>query len=262
MARPPRGGGFRSTDVRGTLGSLIKSTLAQAGVVRDVLERGAREGRSRLDEARAGKRRHDALAELGEAVLELIRRGEIDLAEIPEVRDVVADLEQLDAAAPGRGGRGGGGWARGGGGGGHDEVEDGGGVPWEDDEPLSDVDRERHAGGLGDIARPTSRQRFDDRRGSGGGSDGTVSSARWVGAGDGAGAGARARTAEAPRVWRPPAPTGAEAPVASKHPTVPALPRAIAAKAHKGGGITFDDDDLADYMHPDDVPAKPPHDES
>ncbi len=120
------------------------------------------------------------------------------------------------------------------------------------------MDRERHAGGLGDIARPSSRQRFDDRRG-GGGSDGTVSSARWAGAGDGA------RKAEAPRVWRPPAPAsaGAEAPVvASKHPTVPALPRAIAAKAHKGGGITFDDDDLADYMHPDDVPPKPPHDES
>ena len=244
MARPPRGGGFRSTDVRGTLGSLIKSTLAQAGVVRDVLERGAREGRSRLDEARAGKRRHDALAELGEAVLALIRRGEIDLAEIPEVRDVVADLDQLDAAAPGRVR---GGWGR------PDEEP---GIPWEHDEPLSEVDRERHEGGLGEIARPASRQRFDDRRGSAAAGDGTVSSARW------SGSSGASRKAEAPRVWRPPAQEPADAPPASKHPTVPALPRAIAAKARTGGGITFDDDDLADYMHPDDVPPKPPHDES
>ena len=100
MARPPRGG-FRPADVRGTLGSLLKSTLAQVGVVRDVIERGAREGRSRLDEARAGRRRHEALAELGEVVLELIRRGEIDLGELPEVRDVVADLDQLDASTGG-----------------------------------------------------------------------------------------------------------------------------------------------------------------
>ncbi len=213
MARPPRGG-FRSADMRGTLGSLLKSTLAQAGVVRDVIERGAREGRSRLDEARAGRRRQEALAELGEAVLELIRRGEIDLGELPEVRDIVTNLDELDAAHEPRTSR----------------------RAWGRDDPDRDP-----GGGLGDIALPTSRGRFDDRDRGG---DGTVSSSRWTPP-----SGPTARATE-PRVWRPIAERAAASPV----------PPAV--RAHKGGGITFDDDDLAEYMHPDDVPPKPPHDES
>src|SRR5215470_16501522 len=93
-----RRGGFRP-EIRGTLGTLLRTTLAQASVVRDALERGAREGRSRLDEARANRRRHDTLAELG---LELIRRGEIDLEELPEVRSLVHELDELDAHADDR----------------------------------------------------------------------------------------------------------------------------------------------------------------
>src|SRR5690242_12471202 len=89
MARSRRGG-FKTPELRGTLGTLLRTT-------REVLERGAREGRSRLDEALAGRRRDDALAELGEAVLDLIRRGEIDLDQLPEVRDIVAHLDELDA---------------------------------------------------------------------------------------------------------------------------------------------------------------------
>jgi hypothetical protein len=48
-----------------------------------------------------------------------------------------------------------------------------------------------------------------------------------------------------PRVWRPPVDTAP--------PPVPPPP------AKKSGGIRFEDDDsdLADYMHPDDVPKKP-----
>src|SRR5688572_25928472 len=98
MARQRRGG-FRPPELRGTLGTLINTALSQAGVVRDALERGAREGRSRLDEARTTRRRHDALAELGELVLDLIRRGEIDLGELPEARDLVAHLDELDGDA-------------------------------------------------------------------------------------------------------------------------------------------------------------------
>lgn len=95
-----RRGGFRPPELRGTLGTLLRTTT---GVVRDALERGAREGRARLDiarasfdSARAGHRRHDALADLGELILDLIRRGEIDLAELPEARDLVRELDQLD----------------------------------------------------------------------------------------------------------------------------------------------------------------------
>src|SRR5262245_60569338 len=90
-----RRGGFRPPELRGTLGTLLRTTT---GVVRDALERGAREGRARLDSARASRRRHDALADLGELVLDLIRRGEIDLAELPEARDLVRELDELDDA--------------------------------------------------------------------------------------------------------------------------------------------------------------------
>src|SRR5262249_50723332 len=50
----------------------------------------------RLDSARASRRRHDALADLGELVLDLIRRGEIDLVELPEARELVRELDDLD----------------------------------------------------------------------------------------------------------------------------------------------------------------------
>src|SRR6185436_17278446 len=100
MARPRRGGGFRPPDIRGPLGTLLRTTLEQAGAVRDALERGAREGRSRLDEALSHRRRKDALADLGALVLDLIRRGEIDLGELPEARDLVRFLDDLDASGP------------------------------------------------------------------------------------------------------------------------------------------------------------------
>jgi hypothetical protein len=88
-----RRGGFRPPELRGTLGTLLRTTT---GVVRDALERGAREGRARLDSARASRRRRDALADLGELVLDLIRRGEIDLGELPEARELVRELDELD----------------------------------------------------------------------------------------------------------------------------------------------------------------------
>lgn len=95
MASKRRGGGFRPPELRGTLGTLLRTTT---GVVRDALERGARSGRARLDDARASRRRHDALADLGEIVLDLIRRGEIDLAELPEARDLIRELDELDTS--------------------------------------------------------------------------------------------------------------------------------------------------------------------
>src|SRR5262245_60918340 len=94
MPSKRRGGGFGPPELRGTLGTLLRTTT---GVVRDALERGAREGRARLDDARANRRRNDTLADLGALVLDLIRRGEIDLAELPEARDLVRQLDDLDA---------------------------------------------------------------------------------------------------------------------------------------------------------------------
>lgn len=219
-----RRGGFRPPELRGTLGTLLRTTT---DVVRDALERGAREGRARLDDARAHRRRQDALADLGELVLDLIRRGEIDLAELPEARDLVRQLDEFDA------------------------------------EPDAEPEPEP--------PRPTTRSRFDDRPRRGPAApaalddDGTVSS----------GAAARSTRPATPGRPRdsgaasPRAPTkpikglGRHAPDTADDATTPSdrppLRRTpLAPDPHRKGGISFDDDDLNEYMHPDDVPPKPP----
>ncbi|HTR50671.1 MAG TPA: hypothetical protein VMJ10_08185 [Kofleriaceae bacterium] len=198
MARQRRGGGLRPPELRGTLGTLLRTT-------REVLERGAREGRERLDEALASRRRDGALAELGEIVLDLVRRGEIDLAELPEARDVLARLDDLDGDAA-------------------------------------------DAGASAAIA--PRRDRFDRRSRDDSEPDGTVSAQTWA---------PPTRKRPADRVWRPVAPPPPDADF--DRPTV----RGTRNTPHRGG-ITFDEppssskstaDDLADYMHPDDVPSKP-----
>jgi hypothetical protein len=208
MAR--KGGGFRPPELRGTLGTLINTALSQAGVVRDALERGAREGRSRLDDIRQNRKRTDALAELGELVLDLIRKGEIDLSELPEAKQLVRYLDEVDG-----------------------------------DEPEA-------AESLDEVVRPASRKRFDDR------DDGTVSSGSPTTA---ARPWAPRKPSAPQRVWRPvvddpepaPAEPGAAAPAHAE-------PRRLPNNPTRKGGIAFDDEDLAEYMHPDDVPAKPSSD--
>jgi len=220
---PPkrRGSGFGSSSssgssrrnpppLRGTLGTLINTALSQAGVVRDVLERGAREGRSRLEDVRTNRKRQDALAELGEIVLDLIRKGEIDLGELPEAKQLVRYLDEVDGSSD-------------------DDNED-----------------------LDGVVRPPSRSRFDDRgvRGGATDDDGTVSAS--------SGPWAPRKPSAAQRVWRPvdpPLPAD-ESPVAA-----PAHarqePRRLPNNPARKGGIAFDDDDdLSEYMHPDDVPPK------
>ncbi|MEP6860473.1 MAG: hypothetical protein ABJE66_07625 [Deltaproteobacteria bacterium] len=207
MARQRRGG-FRPPELRGTLGTLLRTTLAQAGGLRSALERGAREGRARLDDALAGRRRSEAVAELGEIVLDLIRRGEIEIDQLPEAREVVAHLDELDEAG--------------------DEEE-------------------------AQIAPAPSRSRFDDRARNDRARDkpdGTVSSSKWVAP--------PRKTAASARVWRPPVEPVEDRP--ADEITARDHPRAM-TKPGKKGGISFgrqddDDADLAEYMHPDDVPPK------
>lgn len=107
MARSGRRG---SSDLGGTLTGLLRSTLAQAGVVREALERGARTGRARLDEALGDaaveRRRVGLLAELGDIIFALVRDGEIDLDELPEIRSVIERLERLEAEERGATSRG------------------------------------------------------------------------------------------------------------------------------------------------------------
>jgi hypothetical protein len=211
MARQRRGGGFKPPELRGTLGTLLRTAAAQVGPLRDALERTAREGRSRLENARSSRRRDDALADLGEIVLDLIRRGEIDLGELPEVRDIVAQLDDLDA----------------------------GNMP-EDDR---------------DEAPPPARNRFDSRSSAKRDQpdEGTVSSRSWAPP-----TLPRQGSKPAPRVWRPPADADDDTPAFDMDTDV-ARPAARAKNPARKGGISFeDDDDLAEYMHPDDVPPKKP----
>lgn len=307
-----RRSGFRTPELRGTLGTLLRTTT---GVVRDALERGAREGRARLDDVRASRRRSDALAELGELVLELIRRGEIDIDELPEARDVVQQLDEIDAA-------------------------DGDAVPRptprnrfddrDDDRPRAEA-RPRSPGSLGPWTRPAARDgrgtsrgaeerplghrhdRADDdehighrddeetldgfhrRSARDTDTDGTVSSGAVPRrSSPGRDSGATAIPADAAsRATRPTTPARPLAePPSARAPTKPikSLPRRADSESgatrradsesgatavpttaessssrsrfpptpHRKGGISFDEDDadLADYMHPDDVPAK------
>ncbi|HUS32688.1 MAG TPA: hypothetical protein VMZ53_29510 [Kofleriaceae bacterium] len=247
MARQRRGGGFRPPELplRGTLGTLLRTAAAQVGPLRDALERTAREGlsdaRSRLDDALAARasgsrsraphrppsratgsdERDVALADLGAIVLDLIRDGEIDLAQLPEVRDLVAHLDELDASSS------------------------------SDADPFHDDDSDEP------YAPPPSRNRFDARGRDQSREDGSVSSKTWR----------PPPKKPPPRVWRPPVDNDEPAP--SRHAARPA--DEITARSRpvpkpkdplRKGGISFDDDDadLADYMHPDDVPPKPPKD--
>ena len=215
MARQRRrGGGFSPPELRGTLGTLLRTTLQQAGVVRDALERGAREGRSRLDDfrsdLRSSRRRQEALAELGEIVLELIRRGEIDVDELPEARNIIDHIEELDA-----------------------------------DESVHAAERDSSP----TVPPPTRRERFDSRGSSArDDDDGTVSSARWKPPTR------REKPTRVwkPNVDAVAAPDELSPPTEPGHKKLP--PRDPARKGGISFGNDDDDDsDLADYMHPDDV---------
>ncbi len=218
MARQRRRGGFSPPELRGTLGTLLRTTLQQAGVVRDALERGAREGRARLDDLRtdrsSDRRRQEALAELGEVVLELIQRGEIDIDELPEARNIIEHLEEIDAAESSQ-------------------------AAERDSSPT--------------VPPPSRRARFDDRGPPAAReNDGTVSSARWKPP--------TQRPEKPTRVWKPNVDAVSASADDSSAPTNPGHKKLPARDPNRKGGISFgtdeDDADLADYMHPDDVPKK------
>jgi hypothetical protein len=251
-SRRGRSKGFPGGELRGTLGGLLRSALGQAGVVRDALERGAREGRARLDDARLERQRADALADLGEAVLDAVRRGALaDLEDLPEIAQAVAAIEDLDARLEDHGDR-----RRGR----EDWVAaprrqrfDHSDTPWQRvrDEAHGDPDVGDPDVGDAEVEEPR-------RRGAG---DGTVSSAEWR----------PPRPAAPQRVWRP-TDTGEETAVdrpAQRRRPEPRPdarpddakdePRPPKRPAPRAGGISFaedEDEDLRDYMHPDDVPPR------
>jgi hypothetical protein len=83
-------------DLKGTLGTLIRTTINQVGAMTDVARRQARSQKQRLDTALLERRRREALAELGENLYELASRGEIELDELPELFQRVQAVEEID----------------------------------------------------------------------------------------------------------------------------------------------------------------------
>ena len=185
--------------------------------MKDALERGLGEGRARLDDARRERRRDQALARLGEAVLAAVRAGELaEVLELPDAADALAELDALeDPHGSGDHGR---------------DAE----PPW---------------------VAPRTRERFDRRAGSD--DDGTVSSASWrPRPPTGAAAVWRPPRDEAPAAPpadKPPADKRPARDPAREPGARFAEPRKGGIQF---AADDDDDDDLASYMNPDDVPPK------
>lgn len=93
--RRPRGG--VPVDIQGTLGTLLRSTLHQVGVVKEAVERQARSSLGQLDSVMLERRRRDALARLGEAVWNLARDGQLGaLAGHPDVAGALGEIAELE----------------------------------------------------------------------------------------------------------------------------------------------------------------------
>jgi hypothetical protein len=83
-------------DLKGTLGTLIRTTINQVGAMTDVARRQARTQKQRLDTALLDRRRTGALADLGESLYDLATRGEIELDELPELVRAVQSVQEID----------------------------------------------------------------------------------------------------------------------------------------------------------------------
>ena len=83
-------------DLKGTLGTLIRTTINQVGAMTDVARRQARTQKQRIDTALLERRRREALAELGESLYDLASRGEIELDELPELVSGVQAVDLID----------------------------------------------------------------------------------------------------------------------------------------------------------------------
>jgi hypothetical protein len=88
-------------NIQGTLGTLLRTTLHQMGVVKDAVERQARSSLSQLDAVMLQRRQREMLARLGEVIWERARNGElVELAEHGEIAAIFDELAELEARAP------------------------------------------------------------------------------------------------------------------------------------------------------------------
>ena len=83
-------------DLKGTLGTLLRTTINQVGAFTDVARRSALTQKQRLDGALLERRRREALADLGEVLYQLLKSGEIELDELPELVQAAEEIEELE----------------------------------------------------------------------------------------------------------------------------------------------------------------------
>jgi hypothetical protein len=99
-----RGWGGGPPDIKGTLGTLLRTTLIQLSSLRDAARREIESRREWIGGGDIERQRTAVLAGLGAIIVELARAGELDLEDFPEVRQAIDDLQALDdeiaAAAP------------------------------------------------------------------------------------------------------------------------------------------------------------------
>lgn len=165
MARGWSGG---PPDLKGTLGTLIRTTLMQLSGLRDAARAELENRREWAGNVLLDRKRTQVLAGIGEIIVELARAGELELADFPELGQAIDELGEIDNLEP---------------------------------------------------EAPARREPIG--------------------------------------VWRPPAdddavPEALDDEAAPTRPTRPGVASAISFVSDDPG-----DDDLADYMHPDDVPSDP-----
>jgi hypothetical protein len=94
MARGRRGGG---TELREALMALVRTTLDQVGVVREIAVKQAQTQRTFLDQALLGRRRKEALQRLGGEVYSRLLAGDlVELTESTAIAEVVAEIADID----------------------------------------------------------------------------------------------------------------------------------------------------------------------
>ncbi len=91
MASQWRGGPY----VKGTLGTLLRTTMHQVGVVRDAARETARTQRVWIDSAMLARRRRELLADIGAKVVDRVRAG--GFAERARFPELTKPLDELDA---------------------------------------------------------------------------------------------------------------------------------------------------------------------
>jgi hypothetical protein len=84
-------------NLRGTLGTLVRSTIEQVGAMRDVALRSTQTQRGWFDAAVLARKRREALADLGEIIYGLAASGRLDDELDRDVRAAIEVIDDLDA---------------------------------------------------------------------------------------------------------------------------------------------------------------------